>query len=65
MGEDFTGSDPISLVQYQHCLQELDTLLSLVSLRFVPLLQTHLVYETMVRSTISQVILMSHERTQS
>lgn len=62
MSEDFTGSDPLSLTHFQHGLHELDTLLSLVSLSSVVPLQTHLVYGTKVKSTISQVIFMIHEK---
>ena len=62
MSEDFTGSDPLICVNFQHCLQELDTLLSLHCLSFVILLQTHLVEETSVKFNISQVILVIMKR---
>ena len=42
MSEDFIRSDPLVSISFQHCLQELDTLLSLFSLSSVIFLQTHL-----------------------
>lgn len=58
MFEDFTGRDPLLWIQFQHGLHELDTLVPLYSLSFVPLLHAYLVTETMLKSTISQIIVM-------
>lgn len=49
--------DPLIGIDSEHGLQELDTLLSLFCLNSVVFLQTHLVEETTVKSTISEVIL--------
>lgn len=62
MFEDFTGSDPLLRIQFQHGLHELDTLVPLDSLSFVPLLQAHLVTDTMVKSTISQIIVTLNKK---
>lgn len=59
MTGDLTGSDPLIRINFQHGLQELDTVFSL---SFVVCLLKHLVEETTVKSSISQVILMVKKR---
>ena len=62
MIEDFTRSDPLICIECHHGLQELDALPLLNSHSPVVFPPTHLVKETSVRFTTSQVILMIRKR---